>query len=290
MPPPVLIVPLPVNRFSNKIVPKVPNNIQRSPSFCSFALFLIVSLTPFINQPSSSRDLIYFMISIISSLKDINVVLPDPNIFLWIAASVADAAVKPNGIKTLFANGLSTFSIKCNPAFSNGPKSLPKSPPDCCILCNWVFDNFIFAEELFAEALRSFETCVLVKNNLWGKLFSVLESPITFGKTLKVTSVPFFIPDFSLLIKELDNFTFKVLYWVILYWYHIILYIISKTNHNTFTVPREKFKMVSCASTIKKIILAHFARAKFPVKLIFYIAFGTALSTCRVFKSIPIIL
>ena len=47
---------------------------------------------------------------------------PDPNILLWIAASVADAAVlNPNGIKTLLANGLSTFLIKGNPVFNHGP-------------------------------------------------------------------------------------------------------------------------------------------------------------------------
>ena len=52
------------------------------------------------------------MISFISSLE-INAVVPDPNIFLGIAASVVDAAaVNPNGIKTLLANGLSTFSLK----------------------------------------------------------------------------------------------------------------------------------------------------------------------------------
>ena len=41
------------------------------------------------------------MISFISSLEIINVVVPDPNIFLWIDGSVADAAagtVNPNGI------------------------------------------------------------------------------------------------------------------------------------------------------------------------------------------------
>ena len=44
------------------------------------------------------------------------------------AASAADAAaVNPNGIKTLLANGLHTFPIKGNPVFSNGPKSLPKN-------------------------------------------------------------------------------------------------------------------------------------------------------------------
>ena len=52
------------------------------------------------------------MTSFISSLKII-VVKPDPNIFLWTAAFVADAAAaNPNGIRTLLANGLSTFPIK----------------------------------------------------------------------------------------------------------------------------------------------------------------------------------
>ena len=64
------------------------------------------------------------MISFISSLEIINVVKPDPNIFLWITTSVVDAAaavVNPNGIKTLSANALSTFPIKDNPAFCIGP-------------------------------------------------------------------------------------------------------------------------------------------------------------------------
>ena len=67
------------------------------------------------------------------------------------------------------------------------------------ILCNSVFDNFISAEEVFAKALRSFETCVLVNNNLCGKLFSSLEFPTIFGERFKVTLVPFFIADFKLL-------------------------------------------------------------------------------------------
>ena len=63
--------------------------------------------------------------------------MPGPNIFSWIAASFADAAaVNPTGIKTLLANGLNTFSIKGNPVFSNGPKSLPKNPSDYPMLCN----------------------------------------------------------------------------------------------------------------------------------------------------------
>ena len=68
-----------------------------------------------------------FTISFISSFQIINVVLPDRDIFLCIAALVADgAAVNRNDIKTLIANGLSTFPIKGSPVFSNVPKSLLK--------------------------------------------------------------------------------------------------------------------------------------------------------------------
>ena len=70
-----------------------------------------------------------------------------------------------------------------------------------------IVDNFVFAGELFPKTLRSFETCVLVNNNLRGKLYSSLASPIIFHERLKVTLVPFFIPDFNLLICELDNFS-----------------------------------------------------------------------------------
>ena len=174
---------------------------------------------PFINKPDSSRDLIIFLISFISSLVTIDVVLPDLNIFLWIAASVSDAAaaVNRNGIKTLLPAGLTTLFIKGNTVFSNYSKSLSKNPLDCPILCNWVFDDFILAEELFAKALQSFETFLLVNSNLCGKLFLSLELSITFDESFKVTLVSFFIPDFNLLSCELDSFSFKVLYWVILF-------------------------------------------------------------------------
>ena len=198
---PALIVPLPVNRFPNKLAPNVSNNILRNPPFRSFALFLIVSLTPFINNPDCSRDLTIPMISIISSLESINVVVLDPN--------------------------------QGNPVSSNGPKSLPKNRPDYPILYNCVFDNFILAVELFSKALQSFATCLLFNNNLCGKLFSLLESTTTFDEIFKVTSAPFFIPDFNLLSCELDNLTFKVLYWVILCRY----YIKTKCNYNTLTIP-----------------------------------------------------
>ena len=86
----------------------MPNNIPRNKPFYSFVLSWIISVTLFINKRDSSRDLTIFLISFIYSLKFVNVVITDPNIFLWIAASVADAGTfNANGIKTLLGNGLS---------------------------------------------------------------------------------------------------------------------------------------------------------------------------------------
>ena len=77
------------------------------------------------------------MISFISSFKITYVIMPDPNIFFRIAASVANAdADNPNGIKTLLANGLSTSFSKSKPVFYLGPRILSKSPLDCPILCS----------------------------------------------------------------------------------------------------------------------------------------------------------
>ena len=108
----------------------------------------------------------------------------DPNNFLCIPASTADAAaVNPKGIKTLLDNGLITFFISGNPAFSNGPRSLPRNPPDCIILDIWVFDNLLLVDYLSAKALRRFKTYLLVNNNLWKKLVS--SSLIIFDDNLK---------------------------------------------------------------------------------------------------------
>ena len=73
--------------------------------------FWMVSQTPFNNNPESSRHLTNFIISPISLLDIINVVLckaeeewrpdPDPNIFICIPTSAADAAaVNIKGINT----------------------------------------------------------------------------------------------------------------------------------------------------------------------------------------------
>ena len=53
------------------------------------------------------------MISFGSSFENTDVAVPDPEILIWIAASVADAAaVNPNGTETPLANSLSIFLIK----------------------------------------------------------------------------------------------------------------------------------------------------------------------------------
>ena len=77
-PSPALITPLPANIFPNKLAPNVPNNIlsERSTQR-TFASFLIVVLTPFINKSDYWRDLIIFMISSKSPFGNINVVVPD---------------------------------------------------------------------------------------------------------------------------------------------------------------------------------------------------------------------
>ena len=94
------------------------------------------------------------IISFISSFDITSVVVfPNPNIFLCIPASAADAAsVNPKGIKTLLANSLITFFINGNPVFSNEPSNLIRNPPDCIISDYRVFDDLIFVDKLLAKA------------------------------------------------------------------------------------------------------------------------------------------
>ena len=115
-------------------------------------------------------------------------------------------------LKQFLAIGLSTCFVKDNPVFGSGPKSLLKYPLNCLILCNRVFDNFILAEKIFANGLKSFESCVLVNNYLCGKLFLSLESAIAFDESFRVTPKPLFVPDFNFVSSELDSCTFKVFY------------------------------------------------------------------------------
>ena len=104
--------------------------------------------------------------SSISAFDIISAGVPDPKMILCIPASAADAAaVNPNGIKTLLANDLITFLMNGSPVFNNGPRSLPRNPPDFMILDNWVFDNLMPVGELFVKTLQKFATCLLVNND-----------------------------------------------------------------------------------------------------------------------------
>ena len=67
-----------------------------------------------------------------------------------------------------------------------------KNSLNCSLLDSWVFGYFMLADQLYAEAFWSLETCLSVNNNLCGKLVSSLESPITLNERFKVTSVLFY--------------------------------------------------------------------------------------------------
>ena len=94
-------------------------------------------------------------------------------------------------LKIFLVNSLITFFIKGNPVFNNGQWSLPRNPPNCIVLDNWVFDRLVLTGELFAKALWRFTSCWSV-NNLCGNLVSSLELPIILDDNLKTTSVSFF--------------------------------------------------------------------------------------------------
>ena len=49
----------------------------------------------------------------------------------------------------------------------------------------------MLADKPFSKALRIFEICVSVNNNLCGKIVSSLEYLIKFDERFKITSVPF---------------------------------------------------------------------------------------------------
>ena len=73
---------------------------------------------------------------------------------------------------------------------------------------------------------------------------------------------------------ELDNFTFKMLHWIILHLHHVK----AKQIYNTFTVPCKKSKIVSFAfSKMQNIVVFPFC-SRFSVKLTFSNAFGSASS------------
>ena len=89
--------------------------------------------------------------SFISLFGIIKAVVPEPCIFFWIPASIAEAAdVIPKGAKIFFVNGTATFI--------NGPANLlnndPKNPSDWTILEMWALESFISIDLLLLNALN----------------------------------------------------------------------------------------------------------------------------------------
>ena len=60
-PEPALTIPLPANKFHNKVAPKVPSMLK-NPPFYSFLSFLIVLVTPFSRILESSRASTIFIV------------------------------------------------------------------------------------------------------------------------------------------------------------------------------------------------------------------------------------
>ena len=116
--------------------------MPRNLHFCSFASFLIVSLTPFVNKPDYFRDLTIFIISSITSFELIKVVIQDHQIFYVFQSFLCTpptAAVNLNGIKTLLGNSLSIF-LKINhvlvmvkAVYLSYPPTSLLNPPNCSI-------------------------------------------------------------------------------------------------------------------------------------------------------------
>ena len=106
--------------------------------------------------------------------------------FFCLLQHVVDAAT----VSLSIPRGLIKDFNKGNPDFNNGVKNR-KNPP-FFILVNCAFYSLISVDVWVAKALRRFGTCLLVNNNLCGKLASSSELPIIFDDNLKITSVPFF--------------------------------------------------------------------------------------------------
>ena len=98
--------------------------------------------------------------------------------------------------------------------------------------------------------------------------------PTTFDEIFKITSEPFFIPNFNLLSCQLcvilSHFTLK-----------------QKIKLECFYSFKKSQTVSFSSSTMKNIVAC---RARFPVKLICCIAFVLVSSVCCLLKSIALIL
>ena len=104
------------------------------------------------------------MISSIYLFEVINVAIPESEICLWIPATAA-AAVNPNSIKTLLAEGISVIFIKGETGLSNGPQSLLKNPPDYTCLDSYVFISVDELQKLYGALKVYYQLTINYEEN-----------------------------------------------------------------------------------------------------------------------------
>ena len=152
------------------------------------------------------------------------------------------------------------------------------------ILDNWVFDNFISFNELFAEVLQRTATCPFFNGKLHGKLVSSV--PIITDDNLKNTPVTFWLQTLIYVARNLITWLFHFdtqLFCInTKIRYHIKL---IKHVYSTFTVPCKKSEIVSSTSLVVKNIVVLPTCSRFPVKLI-CVDFGLASNTCCLSQSV----
>ena len=209
--------------------------------------------------------------SFISSFEIIEVVVPEPYIFLWIHVKIAEAAaVIPNGTKTCFAKGIATFI--------NGPANLrnndPKNPLDWTILEMWALQNFKSVDILLLNALLSFVFCLVVSNNSCGRSF-----PSNIYKLIhRVVPVLFLTAVFSLFSCVSVNFAFTLLYSTIC------------TNYKTLAVHFAKSSIASfgCSRIVDSLIFVPSSLPTTPWNTTCWIDLGSASKAFCLLKSTAI--
>ena len=92
-------------------------------------------------------------ISLFEIIKIVDERRPEPCIFFWIPASIAEAAaVILNGAKTFFAKGIATFLNRLANLLNNNPKNLP----DRIALEIWASQRVKSVDVLLLNAFLSF--------------------------------------------------------------------------------------------------------------------------------------
>ena len=131
---------------------------------------VIFVVAPFNKIPVFFKDLITFTISFISLFVRL---IPEPvtllELFLPIILSpVSTKRLVSSSLGALFFNSFTNeffiefpgddiISLITEANILGGPN---RNPPKCTILDNWVFEDFVLADETFAKDLQIFKTCV----------------------------------------------------------------------------------------------------------------------------------